>query len=600
MNNKTQQTTNSVVDATPSVPKTPIRFMLHASKPHAWWAIGAITAVTLGQICMSLNPFVLKNIVDGMTSSLSFDAQVDLLIFWAAVYISLQLGAFISWRTSGFIGMEWLSRMNATAYNTLYAYISRHSHGFFLNRFAGALSNNISNASDGGERLLDRSLWGWYPEIISFSVGMILFVSVDPVIAVGFFVVFAFTFVANIFIVQRIRPHVVAYANASSRLRGDGVDYLTNVAAARQYARHTFEIDRIKKSTANRRRKDIRQWRMSEWAIVFNNAIAFLLIISVLLYVISIFQSGAASAGDVVLILTVLGRMIMIIVFLGNSMNGFVRIYGEIEEGLSAVLLPYNVLDKPNAPALHVTDGTIRWKEVDFQFKGNRVFQKFDLMIKPGERVGLVGPSGAGKTTFVSLLLRQYDLDGGVIEIDGQDIASVTQDSLREHIAVVPQEPFLFHRTIRENIAYGKPTATENEIMAVARKAQAHDFIRTLPEGYDTLVGERGVKLSGGQKQRIAIARAMLKNAPILVLDEATSALDSESEVAIQKALHKLMAGKTVVAIAHRLSTLREMDRIIILENGKVVEDGSHEALVGYGGVYARLWEHQAGGFLQE
>ena len=210
----------------------------------------------------------------------------------------------------------------------------------------------------------------------------------------------------------------------------------------------------------------------------------------------------------------------------------------------------------------------------------------------------MVGSSGAGKTTFVSLLLRQFDLNSGSISIDGQAIHEVTQDSLRANIAVVPQEPSLFHRTIRENIAYGKPDATDEEIIEVAKKAQAHDFISQLPEGYNTLVGERGIKLSGGQKQRVAIARAMLKDAPILLLDEATSALDSESEVEIQKALHFLMNGKTVIAIAHRLSTLREMDRIIVLENGKIIEDGTHETLSHFGGVYQRLWEHQAGGFL--
>jgi ABC-type multidrug transport system fused ATPase/permease subunit len=258
------------------------------------------------------------------------------------------------------------------------------------------------------------------------------------------------------------------------------------------------------------------------------------------------------------------------------------------------------LLDSPSSTNLTVSRGEIEWQNINFEFGNNTIFSDFNLSIKPGERVGLVGHSGAGKTTFVSLLLRQHDVTGGSIEIDGQNIAEVTQDSLRSAIAVVPQEPMLFHRTIRENIAYGKYDATDEEIVAVAKKAQAHDFISILSEGYDTLVGERGVKLSGGQKQRVAIARAMLKDAPILVLDEATSALDSESEVAIQKALHTLMEGKTVVAIAHRLSTLREMDRIIVLENGQILEDGTHESLTQSGGLYQRLWEHQAGGFLVE
>jgi ABC-type multidrug transport system fused ATPase/permease subunit len=271
---------------------------------------------------------------------------------------------------------------------------------------------------------------------------------------------------------------------------------------------------------------------------------------------------------------------------------------GEMREGLAEIFVPYSIIDAPHAPDLVLKEGAITWRQVSFRFGEVPVFSDFSLTIPGGQRVGLVGSSGAGKTTFVSLLLRQHDLDQGEILIDGQNIANVTQASLRAALAVVPQEPMLFHRTIRENILYGRAGASENDLYAAARRAQVHDFVRALPDGYDTLVGERGVKLSGGQKQRIAIARAMLKDAPILILDEATSALDSESEVAIQKALHALMVGKTVIAIAHRLSTLREMDRIIVLENGHIVEDGTHEALVAFGGVYAGLWKHQSGGFV--
>jgi ABC-type multidrug transport system fused ATPase/permease subunit len=272
-----------------------------------------------------------------------------------------------------------------------------------------------------------------------------------------------------------------------------------------------------------------------------------------------------------------------------------------MKEGLAELMVSYDIVDVTEAATLAVTGGgTIDWKDVSFAFEANpnAVFNHFNLTIPSGQRVGLVGASGAGKSTFVSLLLRQHELTGGAIEIDGQNIAVVTQDSLRSHIAVVPQEPILFHRSIRENIAYGSPDATTEDIETAAKHAYAHEFIMTLPEGYETLVGERGVKLSGGQKQRVAIARAMLKKAPILILDEATSALDSESEVEIQKALHVLMEGKTVVAVAHRLSTLREMDRILVLENGTIIEDGTHDSLKDAGGTYATLWNHQAGGFL--
>lgn len=582
------------------IPNSPLKFLLAISKPHRLWAIGALSMVTLAQGFMSLSPFIIKQIVDGFTAAIPRAEQLDLLAFWAIMYVVLQASGFLAWRASGFIGMEWLTRANATAYNLLYRYISKHSHSFFLNRFAGALSNKISNASDGTERLLERSVWGWYPELISLIIGSALLFSVDPYIAGVFLVIFAVMVVVNYVMVRRRRPHVVAYAEASSTLRGDGVDYLTNITAARQYSRNKEELARIEAAATTRRLKDVVQWRMSEWSIAINNVVVVLMVAALLFYVFVLFQNAAATAGDVILIITVIGRLTYIIVFLGNTMNGFIRVYGEIEEGLRAVLVPYEIEDRPGARNLTLESGRVEWSNVNFKFDSNKVFKDFNLIIEPGERIGLVGPSGAGKTTFVSLLLRQHDLDGGTITIDWQDISMVTQDSLRENIAVVPQEPFLFHRTIRENIAYGKPSATQEEIEAVAQKAQAHDFIVTLPDGYDTLVGERGVKLSGGQRQRIAIARAMLKNAPILVLDEATSALDSESEVAIQKALHELMEGKTVVAIAHRLSTLREMDRIIVLEAGRIVEDGTHAQLQKQKGVYAGLWSHQAGGFLQD
>ena len=320
-----------------------------------------------------------------------------------------------------------------------------------------------------------------------------------------------------------------------------------------------------------------------------------------LLYI--LLSENEVTTGTLVLVLGLLGRVGYMFITTGQALNRFIREYGNIEEGLKEILVDHEIIDIKDAAELQTLNGSsIVWDNVGFNFESNpaAVFSQFNLHIKAGQRVGLVGASGAGKSTFVSLLLRQHEVISGAIMIDGQNIAIVTQDSLRSAIAVVPQEPALFHRTIRENITYGKPDATQEEIVAVAKKAQAHDFIMSLPEGYETLVGERGVKLSGGQKQRVAIARAMLKDAPILILDEATSALDSESEVEIQKALHVLMNGKTVIAVAHRLSTLREMDRIIVLEQGKIIEDGTHETLKDAGGTYAKLWSHQAGGFISE
>ena len=544
--------------------------------------------------------YIISVLVDKFSAAEGTAAQLDVLLYWGVVYFLLTLVERVSWRISGFTGIRWIVDMRTTGFDLLYRYLLGHSHTYFINRFAGSLASKVSNAVDGGSRLMDRLLWGFGPEFISlfatlyffwivhWSVGLVMIVTVSGVLAF------------NIYVVRKRRPHVVAFAASLSKLRGEGVDLVTNVSAVRQYSRHTEELSRLNLTILDQAEKDKRQWFLGEWLSVANTIFALVLTAIILIMVYVLLAKGQATAGNVVLVIILLGRVGFVFATLGNMLNGFIRLYGETEEGLSEILVPYEIIDNPTAATLFAPSAKIAWQNVTFEYGTNKVFDNFNLIIQPGQRVGLVGSSGAGKTTFVSLLLRQHELTAGAILIDDQDIKAVTQDSLRAAIAVVPQEPLLFHRTIRENIAYGKPDATDEEIIAVAKKAQAHEFITALPEAYETLVGERGVKLSGGQKQRVAIARAMLKDAPILVLDEATSALDSESEVEIQKALHILMAGKTVVAIAHRLSTLREMDRIIVLEAGQIVEDGTHETLSRAGGTYERLWTHQAGGFLVE
>lgn len=579
------------------IPRKPLGFVFLIAKQNALLGVLAILAVTIAQLSGVLLPFVLKKIIDLAGSQ---SAGSESILLWVLAFPGLMFFMFLFYRISSFIGMEWLTRAESYGYKVLFDHLTQHSHSYFSNRFAGSLTNKISHASEGSFRLLDGTLWGHYGAFLSLvASGTLIFLTNSwvGIIYIGLIVVLIPT---NYFLARHRKPYVVAFAAQKTLLKGKSVDIITNIAAVRQFSQRASEYENISGEVEKFRSADIRQWRLSEWGLAFNNFIIVGAVTVMLGIMYNLWIVGAVSSGDFVLVLTLVMSLSSTLVFIGNAMNQFIRVYGDVEEGLNEILLPFEIIDQKDAQRLDVHKGKIEWNNVTFKFEENVVFDNFNLDIRPGERVGLVGSSGAGKTTFVSLLLRQHELHGGSITIDGQDIAHVTQDSLRENVAVVPQEPMLFHRSIRENILYGKSDATNEEIIAVAKKAQAHDFISSLPHGYDTLVGERGVKLSGGQKQRVAIARAMLKNAPVLVLDEATSALDSESEVAIQKALHELMVGKTVIAIAHRLSTLREMDRIIVLENGKIIEDGNHDTLSKSGGMYSRLWEHQAGGFLQD
>lgn len=585
------------------IPNTPLAFVRYVSRPHRKWAVGGFVFVTLAQMLGSSMPYLYKMIIDTAQLVAVGKADVGKVWFWGILHIVAVGFAWAFWRLSGFLGMRWATDVNATAYNALFAYVSKHSHAYFSNRFAGSLSSQIGHASDGAQSIVQAFLWEYYAAILSLVLTIAYITSVNLLAAGLFLMLLAVLVPLNIFFSKRRRPHVIRFSRDATTVRGRAVDAVTNIAAVRQFVQHEHEITSFKESVSRMRQSNLYQWGMSEWILVCNNVILIVFEAAIVFAVLYLWSHGAVSIGDLVMVFTLLTGVMGSLVFIGNSMNGFIRRYGEIQEGLSEVLLPHEIVDVPNARKLEAYEGKIAFEHVSFAYgdqKAREVFSDLNLTIKPGERVGLVGPSGAGKSTFVSLLLRQHELTSGGILIDGQAISEVTQDSLRSAMAVVPQEPLLFHRSIRENIAYGKPAATDKEVIEAAKMAQAHDFIEVLPQGYETLVGERGIKLSGGQRQRVAIARAMLKDAPILILDEATSSLDSESEVAVQKALHTLMEKKTVIAIAHRLSTLREMDRILVLADGAIVEDGTHTALLKQAGLYASLWKHQAGGFLQE
>lgn len=569
--------------------------MSQMAAPHRWWFFSAFIIVVTAASLSQGSSYFFKLIVDAAEAGDSSSVLLYAILFPVVVLVVQLL-----YRWSGYLGMQCVTRIMKTSTETIAEYSFQHSHSYFLNRFAGSIMTKYNNVVGAMGDIIPAMLWTHLTALVSFLVTFVFILFIDMRAALAFALLTVVLIVFNRRLAPTKRRYSKAHAEARTKLNGRIIDVLGNISAVRQFAQVPAEYSSLQHLTEDRYHKHQRNWLYTEKMMLANSVILFVFGLFMFWSLVTEWRTGSITTGDLVLVLSLVSQITGTLVFIGRAINETARSFGEMEEGLEDIFVPYEITDQAHAQPLEVTEGKIEWNNVTFQYEADSIFKDFTVTFAPSQRVGLVGPSGAGKTTFVSLLLRQHNLTSGQILIDGQDIAMVTQDSLREAIAIVPQEPALFHRTIRENIAYGKPGASDAEIVAVAKKAQAHEFIEALSDGYDTLVGERGVKLSGGQKQRIAIARAMLKDAPILVLDEATSALDSESEVAIQTALHNLMEGKAVIAIAHRLSTLREMDRILVLEAGQIVEDGTHTELAQASGTYQRLWEHQAGGFVGE
>jgi ATP-binding cassette subfamily B multidrug efflux pump len=560
-------------------------------------AIGAFEAVLFG---------MMGSIVDWL-------GQVEPARLWAQERERLLLLAAVLVASPLIVVLQSLVRQQALAGNfpmllrwQFHRRMLGQSMSFYQDEFAGRVATKVMQSA-----LAVRDVWLIVSDILVFVV--IYFATMVTVVGrfdawlllpfVGWLALYV---AALWYFVPRLGRVAQAQADARSLMTGRISDAYTNIATVKLFSHARREAGYARGAMEEFLVTVHRQMRLVTGFEIVNHLLSVALILSTAGATLWLWSRGQVGVGAVAAATAMALRLNGISHWVMWEMAELFEHVGTVQDGIDTLARPHTVVDRPGAQPLRVTRGAIRFEDVSFAYGGPRnVVEHLNLSIAPGEKIGLVGRSGAGKSTAVHLLLRFHDLERGRILIDGQDIAQVTQDSLREQVGMVTQDTSLLHRSVRDNIVYGRPDASDAEMVAAARRAEAHEFIVGLsdPRGrtaYDAHVGERGVKLSGGQRQRIAIARVMLKDAPILLLDEATSALDSEIEAAIQASLYRLMEGKTVVAIAHRLSTIAAMDRLIVLDKGRIVEEGDHRSLLARGGLYARLWAHQSGGFLGE
>lgn len=556
----------------------------------------ASIGLQLTQLAAPLFLRQLFNTIAQATPSLEIvSSLIHVLGFLALMYVL----EWVARRIGNFAIMMMETRVMADLSTQAFEYLMAHSQQFFANQFTGTLTRRVRKLADAFETIADNVFLQFLPAV-TFIVGAIWVLwQRNALLGMALLVWAVIITILQVQLARWRQPLRVAASEEESKVSGALADAISNQTTVTLFSGQHHEHELFRKAVEQWRKVTNRSWTADEviWSAL---GIVFMLTeISVLWLAIHLWQQGGLTVGDFILIQAYLITTFDRLVFINMNLRRFFSALADASEMVEILEEPHGVKDLPDAKPLNVIRGEVAFRQVDFGFHdGSPVMRDFSMVIPGGLKVALVGPSGAGKSTVTKLLLRFYDVNAGAVEIDDQNIRTVTQESLRAAIGYVPQEPILFHRTLMENIRYGRRDATDEEVIAAAKQAHAHEFISSFKDGYQTYVGERGVKLSGGERQRVAIARAILKNAPILILDEATSSLDSESEHYIQEALDTLMQGKTVIVIAHRLSTIMKMDRIVVMEDGAIVAKGTHDELLAQRGLYHKLWSIQAGGFL--
>lgn len=548
-------------------------------------------------------PHIIRLIIDALSEYKGpkdeiFTAIGSIVLYGAITWLIIEFG----FRASGYISAYVMPKVESDIRMTMFDYVSKHSHTFFANSYSGALANKINDMPRSSHSIVHLIASLFVPLLVTTITMTIMFTRLYPLFGI---VIFAWVFIhIGICFASsgKCQDLSIVHAESRSKLAGRIVDTFMNNVSVRIFARRKYELDLALEYQNDENNKHTNALMFMENVKALLGIICFLFIGVFLTWLeIYSYKHGYIDIGDIVFIFQGAINMTALTWWAGYELPRLFQELGVCKQALVLLNTPHQIVDSIDAKPIKVTKGEIVFENVTFRYeRNNNIFDNQNIRILPGQKVGLVGFSGSGKSTFVNLILRYFDINEGRILIDGQDIAQVTQDSLHEQIAFIPQEPSLFHRTLMDNIRYGNINATDDEVIDAAKRAHCHEFIIKLKDKYHTAVGERGLKLSGGQRQRIAIARAALKRAPILIMDEATSALDSVTESYIQESFDEMSKDSTTLIIAHRLSTLAGMDRILVFKDGHIVEDGTHDELLELEGHYTELWEMQSDGFLPE
>jgi ATP-binding cassette subfamily B protein len=533
-----------------------------------------------------------KNLVDSLTAGSS---QANSVWLAFGFLMSLIAADNLLWRVASWTASFTFVGVTGDLRRDMFRHLTGHAPSYFSDRLPGMLTSRITATSNAVYTVENMFVWNVLPPCIATVSAILLIGTVSLAMSAGLIVIAGIMLMAMFRLAAAGKPLHDDFADKAAAVDGEMVDVISNLPLVRAFCGLSYEHDRFDATVGRELDARGRSLRYLEKLRLLHAAVTIVLTIALLAWVITLWQQGAATTGDVVLVCTLGLSILSATRDLAVALVDVTQHVARLTEAIATLLLPHELKDHPEAEPLIRSGAAVAFNNVAFHYPGGaQVFEKFSLRIQPGQRVGLVGHSGGGKSSMFALLQRFYDIQRGSVTIDGQDISRVTQQSLREAISVVPQDISLFHRSIMENIRYGRPNATDDEVLRAAIAARC-DFIENLPEGMSTMVGDRGIKVSGGQRQRIAIARAFLKDAPILLLDEATAALDGESEEAIREALSRLMRGRTVIAIAHRLATLRSFDRVVVLQGGRIIEDGPPDILVQGRGPYRELVAREMG-----